>query len=145
VAPTYRDPQFRLRVLTAYEHRCAICGFDVRLGTIQLGLDAAHIMWHQAGGPAVVQNGLALCTLHHKLFDRGAFTVSPSYTVLLSERLHGTSGFETLLLQYHGHPFRQPQSPDYWPALKFLHWHRTQVFQGPPRYVPVRVPEPESR
>jgi len=75
VAPKHRDPQFRMRVLTAYEHCCAICGFDVRLGSIQLGLDAAHIMWHQAGGPDVLQNGLALCTLHHKLFDRGAFTL----------------------------------------------------------------------
>jgi len=28
----------------------------------------------------VVQNGLALCSLHHKIFDLGAFTVLPGTT-----------------------------------------------------------------
>jgi putative restriction endonuclease len=65
-----RDPQFRQKVLTAYEYRCAVCGFDVRLGTVPIALDAAHIRWHQAGGPAQESNGLALCVLHHKTFLR---------------------------------------------------------------------------
>jgi len=46
-----RDPSFRQRVLTAYEYRCAVCGFDVRLGSVSIALDAAHIRWHQADGP----------------------------------------------------------------------------------------------
>ncbi|MFO7609461.1 MAG: HNH endonuclease, partial [Candidatus Krumholzibacteriia bacterium] len=71
-----RDPAFREKVLRAYERRCAVCGFDLRLGTVDVALEAAHIMWHQAGGPDVEANGLALCPLHHKLLDRGAFTVS---------------------------------------------------------------------
>jgi putative restriction endonuclease len=70
------DPQFRLRVLTAYEYRCAVCGFDVRLGSVSIALDAAHIRWHQAGGPELERNGLALCVLHHKTFDLGALTVN---------------------------------------------------------------------
>src|SRR6185503_19127739 len=72
-----RDPAFRGRVLTAYEYACAVCGFDVRLGGHALGLEAAHIQWHQAGGPDVEPNGLALCSLHHKAFDLGAFTIKP--------------------------------------------------------------------
>jgi putative restriction endonuclease len=36
-----RDPRFRQRVLTAYEYRCAVCGFDVRLGSVSIALDAA--------------------------------------------------------------------------------------------------------
>jgi hypothetical protein len=46
-----RDPRFRQRVLTAYEWRCAVCGLDVRLGSVSIVLEAAHIRWHQAGGP----------------------------------------------------------------------------------------------
>ena len=38
-----RDPCFRQRILKAYEYRCAVCGFDVRLGSISIALDAAHI------------------------------------------------------------------------------------------------------
>ncbi len=66
-----RDPHFRDRVLRAYEYRCAVCGFDVRVGDSLVGLEAAHIKWHQAGGPDEDNNGICLCTMHHKLFDRG--------------------------------------------------------------------------
>jgi putative restriction endonuclease len=88
-----RNPAFRQRVLRAYEYRCAVCGFDVRLGTVSIALDAAHIRWHQVGGPHVESNGLALCALHHKVFDLGAFTVSDA-TVVVSDQANGTTGFE---------------------------------------------------
>ena len=133
VSARRRDPAFRQRVLTAYERRCAVCGFDVRLGDVALGLDAAHIMWHQAGGPDTVENGLALCVLHHKLFDRGAFTLSDDYHVELSEHLHGATGFDVHLLAFHGRPIHEPQTRAYLPAPGHLRWHRREVFQGPPR------------
>jgi putative restriction endonuclease len=41
-----------------------------------LGLEAAHIKWFQAGGPDIEANGLAMCSLHHKLFDLGVFTIA---------------------------------------------------------------------
>ena len=40
-----RDPQFRERVLVAYEYRSAMCGFDGTLGRDAVGLDAAHVRW----------------------------------------------------------------------------------------------------
>ena len=69
---TMRDPGFRVVVLRAYEYRCAVCDFDVRIGARSVALDAAHIQWHQAGGPDEIRNGIALCVLHHKLFDAEA-------------------------------------------------------------------------
>jgi putative restriction endonuclease len=130
-----RDPAFRSRILTAYGYCCAVCGFDVRLGGVSLGIEAAHIKWHQAGGPDVETNGLALCALRHKLFDRGAFTVSASGRVELSEQLHGGVGFQELLLAHHGRPVRPPPNPNHRPAPQFLAWHQKQVFQGPARYL----------
>jgi len=41
-----RDPGFRDRVLRAYEYRCCVCGFDLRIGHAPAGLEAAHIQWH---------------------------------------------------------------------------------------------------
>ena len=64
-----RDPEFRSRILTAYEYRCAITGWDLRVGNTSAGIEAAHIRWHVAGGPSEERNGLALNALHHKLFD----------------------------------------------------------------------------
>jgi putative restriction endonuclease len=70
-----RDPAFRRDVLCAYRYACAVCGFSLRLEDTTIGLDAAHIKWRQAYGPDTATNGLALCAIHHKLFDLGAFTL----------------------------------------------------------------------
>lgn len=128
-----RDPEFRGRILTAYEFACAICGFDVRLGNQVMGLEAAHIQWHQAGGPDEEPNGLALCSLHHKAFDLGAFTILPDRILLVSEHAYGRRGFDELLLTYHGRPIRKPQRESYQPGERFLTWHEREVFKRPPR------------
>jgi putative restriction endonuclease len=111
-----------------------VCGFDVRLGETALGVEAAHIKWYQAGGPNIETNGLALCILHHKLFDRGAFTITLNRQVQVSEYAHGATGFIEWLLAYHGKTIRPPQSPHYLPKEEYLHWHMHQVFRGPARH-----------
>jgi hypothetical protein len=42
--------------------------------------------------PSIKSNGLALCSLHHKLFDRGAFSLSDGLEVQISQRVNGSSG-----------------------------------------------------
>lgn len=54
-----RDPMFRALVLVAYEYRCAVCGYDGRLGAEAVGLDAAHLRWWAFDGPDTVDNGCA--------------------------------------------------------------------------------------
>lgn len=65
--------EFRARVLRAYGECCAVC----RLGHAEL-LDAAHILQdrHPRGDP-VVQNGLALCKIHHAAFDGNFLGIRP--------------------------------------------------------------------
>ena len=130
-----RDPAFRGRVLTAYEYGCAVCGFDVRLGSQVLGLEAAHIQWHQAGGPDEEQNGLSLCSLHHKAFDLGAFTIQPDCIMLVSEHAYGRRGFDEWLLNFHGQVIRKPVREAYSPDERFLTWHEKEVFKRPSREV----------
>lgn len=74
-----RDSSFKERVLTAYSYRCAVCSLQLDL------VEAAHII------PVVAQgstdetcNGIALCVLHHKAYDRALIAVDPSYNVMLS-------------------------------------------------------------
>ncbi|MBU1664189.1 MAG: HNH endonuclease [Gammaproteobacteria bacterium] len=132
----HRDPGFRDRVLRAYEYRCCICGFDLRLGQQTIGLEAAHIKWFQAGGPDVESNGLALCALHHKIFDLGAFTILPdSYKLVFSQQVAGGETTKNALLVQHGKPLLKPQSKDYLPAGQFLDWHEKEVFKRPARLV----------
>lgn len=129
-----RSPDFRNRVLGAYEYRCAVCGFNVRLGNTLVAIEAAHIKWHQAGGPDLEQNGIALCSLHHKLFDRGVFTLSEGLVFQVAENAHGTHGMDEWLMRYHGQEIRKPQRPDYFPENNYINWHVREVFRGPARY-----------
>jgi len=134
-AKAARDTQFRERVLRAYEYCCAVCGFNVRLGHTLVAVEAAHIKWRQAGGPDTEQNGIALCTMHHKLFDRGVFTLTRTMTFQVAETAHGTRGFEEWLMRYHGKQIRAPQSPLYKPKETYVNWHIKEVFRGPARYM----------
>lgn len=128
-----RDPGFRERILIAYEYRCAVCGYDVRMGSQHVGLEAAHIKWHVAGGPDMESNGLAMCSMHHKLFDLGAFTVSDDLSLRVSQRANGTMGLSEWLMMFHGRSLRNSQSETWRPSTEFLSWHRTEVFHGPMR------------
>lgn len=128
-----RDPAFREAVLRAYGYACAVCGFSTRLGHTLVGVDAAHVKWHQAGGPDDVLNGLALCALHHRLLDRGAFTVTLGGSVRIAEEAHGGEGFEAWLLRFHGRPLRTPTSREHRVAEPFVEWHHREVFRGPAR------------
>ncbi len=122
-----RDPRFRNRVLVAYGYRCAVCGYSVRLDDTSIGLEAAHIKWHQAGGPDQENNGFSLCSLHHKLFDRGAFTVSQEYELRVSKYVNGPQAGEALQ-QFHEHSIKLPRDRHDYPLEEFLDWHYHEVF-----------------
>ena len=125
-----RPSNFRINVLRAYEYRCAICGFDVKLGNSPIALEASHIKWQKAGGPNEAVNGLALCVMHHKLFDRGAFTLSRQWQILVSDEAHGSVGLQEWLKDFHGQTINFPQRRSYYPEMDFIGWHVREVFQG---------------
>ncbi|WP_414682926.1 phosphorothioated DNA-binding restriction endonuclease [Longimicrobium sp.] len=134
VSDRRRDAQFRRDVLRAYRSRCAVCGFDVRLCHQPFGIDAAHLMWWQAGGPCETPNGLALCALHHRAFDRGAIGVSANRKILISLDLSGDEAWlERMFYDFSGRELRPPQRRAEEPDERFAAWHRQQVFRGPAR------------
>jgi putative restriction endonuclease len=128
-----RDPEFRAAVLRAYERRCAICGFQARLGHAFIGLEAAHIYFRVDGGPNVVNNGLLLCSLHHKAFDLGAIGVARDRRILVSQDLDGNAPARRFLVAYSGRPIQDTQVPADRPGAAFLRWHEKNVFRGPAR------------
>ena len=129
-----RNPAFRERVLRAYEYRCCVCSFDLRIGNVTAGLEAAHIQWFTAGGPDEENNGFAMCALHHKLLDLGAFTVEPvNLTMRFSQNLQLGESTRAQLLAFHGAGIITPQSTVYRPERKYLEWHGDEVFKKPGR------------
>jgi putative restriction endonuclease len=128
-----RDASFRDVILRIYGHRCGICGYDGQLGPVDLGIEAAHVMWHVAGGPDTEDNGVALCTFHHKAFDRGALGLDDDLRVLVSEEVRGSHGVEELLLKYSQAALRAPLPGRPGPARQYVRWHRREVFRPPAR------------
>lgn len=77
------QPEFRGRVMRAYNTQCAIC--LLKHGEL---LDAAHIMpdAHELGVPAV-SNGIALCKIHHTAYDQNFVGISPDFVVHINSDL----------------------------------------------------------
>lgn len=129
-----RDPAFRERVLMAYEYRCAFCAFDGRLDATVVGLEAAHLRWWAHGGPDEVDNAVCLCTIHHRLLDRGVLGISAERDVTVSRHFVGYSdAAQQLVLSLAGRPVREPQPGEPPPADHHVAWHAEQVFRGPAR------------
>jgi len=119
---------FRKAVLDAYDHACALCGYDVRLGQADLALGAAHIRWRPSGGPDTVENGLALCAIHHRAFDRGALTLDTELRIEVSPHLRGATGLQEHFTSLNGRPARLPKDRHLTPSPQYIRWHHQNVF-----------------
>jgi len=129
-----RDPSFRDTILRIYSGRCAVCGYDGQLGYAALGLEAAHVRWHAAGGHDREDNALALCPLHHKALDRGALSLDDNRRVVVSQHVRGSELVDELLIRYAGSSLRPPLAGCLPPALINIQWHRREVFRAPGRH-----------
>jgi putative restriction endonuclease len=102
--------RFKLEVMRAYRHRCAIC----RLREREL-VQAAHIVPDiEVAGIAAVVNGLALCAIHHLAFDRNLLGIDPDGVVHIAGRLlREIDGpmLQTGLQGFHGAPISMPRRP----------------------------------
>lgn len=129
-----RDPRMREQVLTAYEYQCAFCGYDGRIGAVPVGLEAAHVRWWAFDGPDDVDNGLCLCSLHHKLFDKGVLGVDDRHRILVSQRFVGRSpAAREHVIALADRPLIGPQPGAQPVAAVHRSWHTSQVFHGSPR------------
>ncbi len=117
---------FRERVLAAYRRQCAFCRF--RHPEL---LDAAHIVPDtEPEGEPIVQNGLALCKLHHAAFDRYFVGVRPDYVVQVRHDLLDEEDGPTLvhgIQALHGNQLILPRNPGFRPDAGRLE-HRYEKF-----------------
>lgn len=102
--------RFKIDVMRAYRHRCAICALRER-SLVQ----AAHIVPDvEAAGIAAVVNGLALCAIHHLAFDRNLLGIDPTGVVHIAARvLREIDGpmLQTGLQGFHGEAIARPRRP----------------------------------
>ncbi len=93
-----------------------------------MGIDAARARWFNFDCPDEPDNGLALCSLHHRLFDRGVLDLTLEHRVQVCSSFRavgqGRSVYDLHDLELY------PRPGTVLPAERHLYWHRTQVFRG---------------
>lgn len=119
---------FRQIVLVSYDTACAVCD----LGVPDL-LDAAHIMpWgSDAARRLDPANGMAMCVLHHRAFDRGLISVGAGSRIVLADELRQgdpTPVHRVALLEIEGRVVRPPRR--FTPAPDAFDFHRANVFNS---------------
>ncbi|MFE1857388.1 phosphorothioated DNA-binding restriction endonuclease [Streptomyces anandii] len=126
-----RDRRMRELVLTAYEYQCAFCGYDGMIGAAPVGLEAAHVRWWAFDGPDDIDNGVCLCALHHKLFDKGVLGIGDGHRILVSQGFVGRSAAaREHVTSLAGRPLIGPQPGVLPVAEAYRSWHVSQVFRG---------------
>ena len=126
-----RNANWRHRIIAAWDRACAFCGYDGALHGAPVGIEAAHIRWFNFNGPDDLDNGLALCTLHHKLLDRGALGLSDRGTIVVSQEFSAVGNAGRMIYELHGRELR-PRPGTLLPADAHVAWHRDEVFKGTP-------------
>lgn len=118
-----RDANFRRQVCDAYENTCAVTRLKIVNGGGKAEAQAAHIWSVQAGGPDVVQNGIALSATAHWLFDRHLISIGDDYSLLIS---HNRVPSELRpLFQNQLERIHLPRDKSLWPHMPYVQKHRS--------------------
>ncbi len=117
---------FRGSIMANYRERCCVCGMPITELLI-----ASHIIpWKDREDLRLnPSNGLCLCALHDKAFDRGLLAIDDDYKVLISSSVHHYLSHEAVkngLIIYSAHPISLPDR--FAPKQEFLDIHRSVYF-----------------
>ena len=117
-----RDAIFREQVCDAYDNRCAVTKLRIINGGGRAEVQAAHIWPVAAGGPDVVQNGIALSGTVHWLFDRHLISLTDDYRLLVSHN-KVPKELQGLFAKQHER-VHLPSDERLWPHPAYLARHR---------------------
>jgi hypothetical protein len=122
-----RDAAFRSIVLANYDCACAVTGQRFK-SPHHVEADGAHIIGKDVRGTDDPRNGIALSRSAHWAFDRGMFTISDQYEVLVNPKISGATVSRFPALELHRQRILLPSDERYWPHTEALAWHKEKVF-----------------
>lgn len=114
---------FRDLVMNAYQYKCAITGKAIRYKDL-LNLETAHIKAKAHQGTYLPCNGIAMSRDMHFAFDKGFFTITDDYKVMVSENLKDDWFYK----EYNGKEIFVPKEDFFKPNKEYLAHHRREVF-----------------
>jgi putative restriction endonuclease len=83
-----------------------------------------------------IWNGLALCRLHHWIFDTGWFTMQNDFTIIVSTKINalpsefGRMGNDNILRIFSSRSSKilLPDREEIYPHQNAIGWHRENIF-----------------
>jgi hypothetical protein len=130
VLRTIRDGRFGIRIRQLYHDRCSLCNIGFRIGSLAVGMDAAHIVPVEKGGViGNLRNGILLCKNHHALFDGNAWTMDEDLAIRVApDKALRESALGNHILDVEGKRLENlPSNPINYPAVEAIRW-RMQEF-----------------
>lgn len=119
IVQRYGQPEFRTKLIKAYQRRCAVTGCDA-----VDALEAAHIVAYCGPQSNHISNGILLRADVHTLFDLDLIGVDPkTLSVRLAPELH-----DTIYVELHGKPLSLPTNSANKPNRQAIakRWERFQ-------------------
>ena len=122
-----RNAAFRRNVISLYEQHCALCRLKIVSRDSQNIVDGSHIKPFSEFHDDRFDNGIALCKNHHWAFDRGWFSISDNYRIMVPiDRFHEETPANTRSLKdFDGEVILLPNQGNYNPRIDSLQWHRS--------------------
>jgi putative restriction endonuclease len=122
-----RQSFFRQTILASYHNCCCVCALPC-----EALLVASHIIpWALRPDLRVnPRNGLCLCALHDRAFDRGLLTVSARLCVLISSRICNhlpNDILSRMFMHFQDRPIKLPEK--FKPEPSLLEFHVVNIFQ----------------
>lgn len=130
-----RDARFRIEVVViAYRHTCALTGYRMTtLGRDKMEsiVDAAHIHEFSDSRNNDPRNGLALSKNAHWQFDRGLWSITDDFRVVVNREKFMEEGIAgQRLADLEGRRLFLPSESKYWPDPAYVIWHRERKFSA---------------
>jgi len=127
VSKAKRDSAFRKIVLENYKNTCAVTRSSFVSGR-NVEAQAAHIIAKEANGSDDPRNGMAMGHTTHWAFDKGIFTISDQYEILLHPRISDAQHENFGLLELEGRQILLPSDEAGLPHSEALLWHQKEVY-----------------
>lgn len=116
---------FRKAILSSYESTCCVCGID-----LPQMLVASHIVPWAANkeSRSDPENGLCLCALHDKAFDRGLISIKTSLEIIVAPSVKSSKSefAKYSILNFQDKRIMLPRR--FPPKSEYLQWHLENRF-----------------
>ena len=122
IADRFTSVMFRDFLISAYVGLCAITRVVIRHNDL-MNIEAAHIRPRAHEGTFMPNNGLMLSRDLHWAFDKGFFTITEEYNILVHPDVRSD-----YLNNFNGRTIFIPENPFFQPSRDNLLWHRNNIF-----------------